>query len=74
MSDALPDPTDMPFDDAVTELEAIIERIDGDEITLEDAMAAHRRGRALLKRCRQVLETVTAELDEADLDDEAETD
>ena len=65
MPDHAPDPAAMKFDDAIAELEKIIEQIDGGDIGLEDAMSAHRRGRALVARCRSVLDAVAGELESA---------
>ncbi|MCH2141784.1 MAG: exodeoxyribonuclease VII small subunit [Phycisphaerales bacterium] len=69
MTDALPAPETMDFDDALRELEAIIERIDSGEVELEEAMSAHRRGRALVLRCRSVLDAAEQELETSWQDD-----
>ncbi|MCP4760027.1 MAG: exodeoxyribonuclease VII small subunit [Planctomycetes bacterium] len=62
MSEPAVDPADLRFEDAIGELESIIEQIDAGEIGLEEAMASHRRGKALVARCRQVLDAVAEEL------------
>ncbi|HJO15560.1 MAG TPA: exodeoxyribonuclease VII small subunit [Phycisphaerales bacterium] len=69
MTESLPESGSMGFDAAVVELEAIIQRIDAGEIELEEAMAAHRRGRALVLRCRQVLDAAEKELETSWQDD-----
>lgn len=43
------------FEDAVGELELIIERIESGEIDLDRALREHERGVALIKRCREML-------------------
>ncbi len=60
-----PEPADMKFDEAMAELESIIEQMDAGNIGLEAAMKAHRRGRALVARCRKVLDAVAEELEAA---------
>jgi exodeoxyribonuclease VII small subunit len=57
-----PDPEKMSFEEATEELEAIIERIEAGEIGLEESLAERRRGDALIKRCRSVLEQAEQEL------------
>ena len=48
---------DMPadFESAMTELEEIVERMEGGELTLEESLAAHKRGLELSKYCQTVL-------------------
>ncbi|MDP7029832.1 MAG: exodeoxyribonuclease VII small subunit [Phycisphaerales bacterium] len=65
MPDDAPDPAAMKFDEAISELETIIRKIDGGDVGLEEAMVAHRRGRALVARCRSVLDAVSEELENA---------
>jgi exodeoxyribonuclease VII small subunit len=72
MPDTPPDPADLRFEEAITELESIIEQIDAGTIGLEEAMAAHRRGRALVARCRSVLDAVEEELDATETDPAAD--
>ncbi len=72
MPETPPDPADLRFEEAIAELESIIEQIDGGEIGLEQAMVAHRRGRALVARCRLVLDAVEQELESADTDSPAD--
>ena len=62
-----PDPEKLSFEDAVEEIQAIIERIESGEIGLEEALAERRRGDALIKRCRAVLEVAEQELRQIDL-------
>ena len=65
MTDPTPDTAELRFEDAIAELERIIASIDAGEIGLEEAMVAHRRGRMLVSRCREVLDTVSKELETA---------
>ena len=43
------------FESAMTELEEIVERMEGGELTLEESLAAHKRGLELSKYCQTVL-------------------
>lgn len=44
------------FEEAVEQLEAIIERMERGEIALEDSLREYARGDALVRRCRQILD------------------
>ena len=51
MSDALPDPGELTFEQARAELERIVARLEGGEAPLEDAIALWERGEALYRLC-----------------------
>ena len=56
-----PDPNDpsvaeLGFEEAIEELERIVERMEGGEATLEESLREYARGDALVRRCRQVLD------------------
>jgi exodeoxyribonuclease VII small subunit len=61
-SESLPDPQTMSYEQAIAELEAINTRIERGEISLEESLAAYRRGVALAKRCNSILETAEQEV------------
>ncbi len=71
-------PKENPGDNATTEsltnaqargeLEALIERIEQGEIGLEQSLTEYRRGAALLKRCRSILDTAEQQIDELTAD------
>ncbi|MFT3685171.1 MAG: exodeoxyribonuclease VII small subunit [Phycisphaerales bacterium] len=44
------------FETAQQELEALIEKIEGGEIGLEESMQAYERGLALLQHCKSILD------------------
>jgi len=44
------------FEGALAELEKIVARMEGGELSLEEALAAHRRGLELARFCQQKLE------------------
>ncbi|RQR66407.1 exodeoxyribonuclease VII small subunit [Burkholderia sp. Bp9002] len=53
-AEALPDNYEM----ALAELEALVARMEGGALSLEDSLAAYRRGAALVAFCQQQLEKV----------------
>ena len=59
-----PKPESLTFEQAVAELEQIIEQIEEGEIGLEQSLAEKRRGDALIRRCREVLDHAEQELKE----------
>jgi len=55
-ADSTTDPAEeLTYEQAVEELETIIERIESGEIGLEDSIRQYERGAVLLKRCREIL-------------------
>lgn len=44
------------YEEAIEELERIVERMEGGESTLEESLREYERGDALVRRCRQVLD------------------
>jgi exodeoxyribonuclease VII small subunit len=64
-----PNPEKMSFEEATEELEAIIERIEAGEIGLEESLAERRRGDALIRRCRAVLDQAEQELEQISSDE-----
>ena len=59
-----PTPDSMSYEQAIGELESLIQRIEQGEVGLEESLAEYRRGAALLKRCRSVLEAAQAQIEE----------
>ena len=50
-------PPPPPFEQALTELEAVVDALEQGEMTLEDSLAAFERGIGLTRVCQQALET-----------------
>lgn len=73
-NETLPDSTAMSYEDAAEELESILKQIDEGDIGLEEAMALHRRGQALVQRCRSLLDTADEELRQLSADELAPAD
>jgi len=52
-------PPDAPsFEEAIAELEALVDRMEGGSLSLEDSLAAYRRGAELVALCRRALGAV----------------
>ena len=49
------DPGNLSYEDAVAQVEAIVEKIESGELGLEASVAEYERAAGLLKRCREVL-------------------
>lgn len=56
-------PEEMGYEDAVAELESIIERIDSGDVGLDASLDAYRRGAALVRRCREILDSAQQEIE-----------
>jgi exodeoxyribonuclease VII small subunit len=53
---ALPQP--VSYEAALAELDALVARMEGGSLSLEESLAAYRRGAVLVKFCQQQLEKV----------------
>lgn len=47
---------EMSFEEALAQLEKIIDRIESGKVGLEESIGEYERGAALLKRCRAILD------------------
>jgi exodeoxyribonuclease VII small subunit len=65
-------PEKLSFEQAVAELESIIEQIEQGEIGLEESLQQRKRGDQLIKRCRAILDAAEQELEQVSPNDEAE--
>ena len=65
------DTAKLSYEQAIGELESIIERIEQGQIGLEESLQQYQRGAALLKRCRGILDTAEQQIKKltADQDD-----
>jgi exodeoxyribonuclease VII small subunit len=54
-ADPAPPPTDLSFEDAMAELEDIVEAMEGEQLPLEELIARYEAGARLLKHCDAVL-------------------
>jgi exodeoxyribonuclease VII small subunit len=48
--------TELDFEKALAELEKVVARMEGGELSLEQALATHKRGLELARFCQQKLE------------------
>lgn len=46
------------YESAMAELEALIEKMEGGELSLEDSLSAYQRGAVLVRFCQQVIAKV----------------
>ena len=66
----MPTPVDdLGYEAAIAELEGIVRGIESGELPLERAMASHTRGRALVQRCRTILDAAEQELEAVAVED-----
>lgn len=49
---------DMAFEQALAELEQIVEKLEGEGLSLDETVTLYQRGRELADHCQQVLDTV----------------
>ena len=69
---APPAPETMTYEQAVDELESIIGRIEQGEIGLEQSLVEYKRGAALLKRCRGILDLAEQQIEKLSAEDAEE--
>lgn len=46
----------LSFDQALTELESVVQRLEGGPLPLEETVALYQRGRALAEHCQRLLD------------------
>ncbi len=54
----------LTFEEALAELEEIVERLDAGELLLEEALALFERGQALAAHCSEQLETASLRVEQ----------
>lgn len=60
----------MSFEDAMKELEAVVNRLDGGDVPLDQSIALYERGAALKKRCEDELKRAEEKVAQITLDAE----
>jgi exodeoxyribonuclease VII small subunit len=61
---ALPaDIAEMSFEDALSELEGIVRRLEGGQVKLDDAIQSYERGAQLKRHCEQKLSEAQQRID-----------
>lgn len=61
----------LKYDEAVAELETILDQIESGEVPLEEALAHSERGAALLKHCKGILDRVESRMAALVVDEDA---
>jgi exodeoxyribonuclease VII small subunit len=59
------DPSELTFEQARTELDEVVRRLEDGSTTLEDALALWERGEALHRRCSELLTAAEERLGDA---------
>ncbi|MHC4218826.1 MAG: exodeoxyribonuclease VII small subunit [Planctomycetota bacterium] len=58
-----PDPEKLSFEQAIEEIEAIVQQIEQGKIGLAESLTRYQRGAALLKRCRGILDVAEQQIE-----------
>ncbi len=66
-------PEEMSYEEALRELESIIERLEQGDTALAESLQEHRRGTELLKRCRGILDAAEQEIEKLTAEEAPET-
>jgi exodeoxyribonuclease VII small subunit len=56
------------FEQAMGELETLVERMEQGEVSLEESLKAFERGRALVDRCKSILDDAERRIEQMGLD------
>jgi len=62
------DVTNLPFEQAIEELESIVKRLEEGKVPLEESVAIYERGEALKRRCVELLRQAEARVEKITLD------
>ena len=57
MTDKIPEIEKMPFEAALAELEAIVDKLEKGSVALEDSIQLYERGEQLKKHCESLLKS-----------------
>lgn len=68
MADKHADTHNMPFEQAIEELETIIKRLEEGQVPLEESVAIYERGEALKRRCEELLKAAEARVEKIAVD------
>lgn len=59
----------LQFEEAIEQLEQLIEQIESGQIGLEDSLKQYQLGTALIKRCRAIIDTAEKQIAELTISD-----
>ena len=57
----------MPFEQALAELESVVDKLEKGAVPLEESIAIYARGEALKKRCEELLKSAEARIEKITL-------
>lgn len=61
-SEAAPSAADLPFEEALAQLEDIVRRLERGDVALDESVAIYERGEALKKHCDTLLKRAEARI------------
>jgi exodeoxyribonuclease VII small subunit len=67
VTEAKPDIAAMPFEDALAELEGIVEKLEKGAVALDESIKLYERGEALKKRCDELLKNAEMRIEKITL-------
>lgn len=72
MTKAKKDIDQISFEQAITELKVIVEKIEDGQIALQDSIDQYERGMALIKHCRVILQQAEKRIEKISKEPQAE--
>jgi exodeoxyribonuclease VII small subunit len=60
----------LTFEQAITDLKAIVEKIEAGQIPLQDSIQQYEQGMALIKHCRKILNQAEKRIEKISLEQE----
>ncbi|MEL6201538.1 MAG: exodeoxyribonuclease VII small subunit [Pseudomonadota bacterium] len=67
------DPATLKFEDALAELETIVDRLERGEVGLDESIEIYERGEALRARCDELLKAAESKIEKIKLNREGQT-
>jgi exodeoxyribonuclease VII small subunit len=67
VTEAKPDIAEMPFEDALAELEKIVDQLEKGAVALDESIGLYERGEALKKRCDELLKNAEMRIEKITL-------
>jgi exodeoxyribonuclease VII small subunit len=67
LADPTPEIAKMPFEAALAELEAIVDKLEKGSVALEDSIQLYERGEALKKHCESLLKSAEMRIEKITL-------
>ncbi len=64
---------ELSFEDALSELETIVAKLESDGLALTDTVTLYERGRVLAQHCQKLLDTVALRVEQVQTDEDGQT-